>query len=109
MQNKRKHERVRISFPVRCEKITSKDYFYTVFKDISQGGIKVISDEFIKTDKPIRFEINFVNQLIKGKGRIAWCTPETYSERYLAGIEFTEVNKKDHQTLSNFLANISPS
>ncbi len=109
MKNQRKHKRIRISFPVRCERVNSKDYFYTVFKDISEGGIKVISDDFIKSDNAVKFEINFVNRLIRGKGRIAWCNPESYSDRYLAGIEFTEVNSRDQQTLSNFLSNITPS
>lgn len=109
MENRRKHKRVKISFPVRCENVQSKDYFYTVFKDISKGGIKVISDEFMKTKNPVKFEINFVNQLIRGKGEIAWCNPESYSERYLTGVKFTEVNEKDKRTLSSFLSNITSS
>ncbi len=106
---KRKYKRVKISFPVRCEGLESKRLFYTVFKDISKGGIKLILEEFLAVDKLIRFEINLINTLIRGKGRVVWCNHQPYSERYWAGIEFTELDSSAEKTLSNFLSNITAS
>jgi len=109
MKEKRKHRRVRISFPVRCETLQSRKPFYTVFKDISKGGLKIITEEFIGVNNLIKFEINLIDTLIRGKGRIAWCNSQPYSERYWAGIEFTDIDALAEKKLSNFLSNIIPS
>lgn len=109
MEEKRKYKRVKISFPVRCEGLENHRPFYTVFKDISTGGIKLIAENFLSVNKFLKFEINLVNHLIRGKGKIVWCNPQAYSERYLAGIEFTEMDVNAEKVLSNFLSNVSPS
>ena len=109
MGNKRKHPRIKISFPVRCERLESHRSFYTVFKDISRGGIKLISEEFIGINKAVKFEINLINELIRGKGRIAWCNPQAYSERYMVGVEFTEMDTRTQKNLAAFISNINPS
>lgn len=109
MSENRQHSRVRISFPVRCEGIASRKPFYTVFKDISTGGIKLVSETFIGINKRVQFEINLVNELVKGRGRIAWCNSQPYSERYLVGVEFTEMDPAVRERLSAFLSNITSS
>ena len=108
MEEKRKYPRVRISFPVRCEGLPTRKSFYTVFKDISSGGLKVISEEFMAVNKSIKFEINLINTLIRGKGKVAWCNPQSFADRYWAGIEFTEIGPSAQKALSEFLSNITP-
>jgi len=109
MEDKRKFSRVNISFPIRCEGVKFRKNFYTVFKDISKGGVKVISNEFLKLNKQLKFEINLIDKFIQGKGRVAWCNSQPYSDRYTAGIEFTEISRKSEKELSGFLAGIIPS
>ena len=108
MEEKRKHQRVKISFPVRCEGLDSRKSFYTVFKDISTGGLKVISEEFIAVNKFVKFEINLINTLVRAKGKIVWCNPQAFADRYWAGIEFTEIGPGAQKVLSEFLSNITP-
>ena len=108
MEEKRKFERVRISFPVRCEGLQSHKPFYTVFKDISEGGLKLISEEFLAVNKFVKFEINLINNLVRGKGKIVWCNPQAYTDRYWVGLEFTEIGTGAQKTLSDFLSNITP-
>ena len=108
MEEKRRQERIRISFPVRCEGLKSRKTFYTVFKDISTGGLKVISEEFLAVNKSIKFEINLIDTLIRGKGKIVWCNPQTFADRYWAGIQFTEIGQGAKKVLSEFLSNINP-
>ncbi|MBN2119466.1 MAG: PilZ domain-containing protein [Candidatus Omnitrophica bacterium] len=107
MDEKREYSRIKISFPVRCEGLERHKPFYTVFKDISKGGLKLISEEFLSVNSFIKFEINLINNLIKGKGKIVWCNPQAYAERYWAGLEFTEINTSALKTLSDFLSNIN--
>ena len=109
MENKREHPRIKISFPVRCEDLTSHKSFYTVFKDISEGGVKIISEHFHAVNKFIKFEINLINSLVKGRGKIVWCNNQPYSERYVIGIKFTEMDLHTKTSLSKFLSNINPS
>ncbi|MFC1514352.1 PilZ domain-containing protein [Candidatus Omnitrophota bacterium] len=108
MDEKRKQQRVKISFPVRCEGLDSRRGFYTVFKDISVGGLKVISEEFLAVNKAIKFEINLINTLVKGKGKVVWCNPQSFADRYFVGLEFTEIGPSAQKTLSDFLSNINP-
>ena len=107
MDEKRAFPRVRISFPVRCEDLASHKPFYTVFKDISEGGIKLISEDFMPINKSFKFEINLINNLVKGRGRIVWCNSQPFSERYLAGIQFIDIEPNAKDRLSKFLSNIN--
>lgn len=108
-EDKREHPRIRISFPVRCEDLTSHRPFYTVFKDISVGGIKLISEQFLAVNKFLKVEINLINSIVRGRAKIVWCNNQPYSERYLVGIKFTEMDTHTKLALSSFLSNITPS
>jgi len=107
MEEKRVHPRIKISFPVRCEDLASHRPFYTVFKDISEGGIKLICEDFLAINKFLKFEINLINNLIRGRGKIVWCNSQPFSERYLVGIQFTEMDARAQNILSKFLSNIN--
>ncbi len=107
--DKRIFPRVRISFPVECQSLANKKFFYTVFKDISKGGLKLLSDEFIKIDSKLKIEINLIDQIIKGVGKVVWCQQQPYGDHYTAGVQFTEIDQNDEKVLSSFLSQINPS
>jgi len=109
VREKRKHARINISFPIGCQIQGAKKPFYTVFKDISQGGVKVITDNFMKKDSRIKLEINLIDKIIRGIGKVAWCRQKPYSDAYIAGIEFMEITPAGNQALKHLLSQLNPS
>lgn len=107
MEEKRKKQRVRISFPVRCEPLKTHKSFYTVFRDISEGGVKLITEDFMSINTFLKCEINLVEELIRAKGKVVWSSPQPYSDRYYTGIEFTEIEPKSQERLSKFISYVT--
>ena len=93
MKNQRKFHRYGISFPVECKPLFSHLYFYTVSKDLSIGGLKIISKDFLSKDSLIKLNVNLIDRILDIKAKIAWCNNGRASERYISGIEFVEMNQ----------------
>jgi len=103
MDERRASPRVGISFPVECKTLPSREYFYTVCKDLSMIGIKIISNDFIPKDSFLKLHVNLVDSVVELKAKLVWCNKERCSDRYSAGLQFVEVNERGKETLSLFL------
>ena len=103
MDERRKNKRIDVSFPVECKMLPERNYFYTVSKNLSCGGAKIIINDFMPRGNTVKVNINLINRMVNLKAKVAWCNKERISERYTAGLEFVEVNKKDESVLSRFL------
>lgn len=104
MKEQRKEPRVKVSFPVSCTVLPErKKYFYTVSKDLSLSGIRIISEKFLASGKDIKLSIDLINEVAELKAKIVWCNKEPYVERYYAGLKFLETNKETKEKLENFL------
>ncbi|MBU2102279.1 MAG: PilZ domain-containing protein [Candidatus Omnitrophica bacterium] len=103
---RRKYPRVPISFPVECNVLSTAKYFYTVSKDLSTTGIKILSDHFFSKDKLFKVSINFVDKVMQLKARVAWCAQSRSPDTYLAGLEFVEVPLLEQKALVHFLGKI---
>jgi c-di-GMP-binding flagellar brake protein YcgR len=103
MQERRTKPRVGISFPVECKTLPSSNYFYTVCKDLSLVGIKIISNNFIPKNSLLKLQVNLVDSVVDLKAKLVWCNKERMADRYCAGLQFLEVNEQGRQSLANFL------
>jgi c-di-GMP-binding flagellar brake protein YcgR len=103
MEERRKYPRIKVSFPVECKVLSQRIYFYTVSKDLSLGGVKILSDEFIPKDNVIRLRVNLIDEMLHLKARVAWCNRKRISERYLMGLEFVELNEENQRNIFRFL------
>lgn len=111
MENKdserRTYSRIDISFPVECNILPKRNYFYTVSKDLSSAGVKILSNDFLSKGNFLKVNINLIDNVINLKAKVAWCNKERVCERYSAGLEFIEINEKDRVMLSDFLNKIN--
>jgi len=107
-ENRRKDNRTDISFPVECDLLPTKSFFCTVSKDLSFSGAKIITDRFLAKGDILKVHINLIDQVMEIRARVAWCNKERSSERYLTGVEFTEINRTNKGTLSKLLDTIIP-
>jgi len=80
-----------------------------VSKDLSTGGIKIVSDDFMTPGSDVNVNINFIDKIVNSKTTVAWCNKEKFGERYATGLSFTEISTTDQKYISNFLTNIYPS
>ena len=106
MHERRESPRATISFPLECRLLPERTYFYTVSKDLSLTGARIISDKFIPKDNLLKININLISTMIDIKARVVWCNRNRVSERYCAGIEFIEVNQPKQKKIAGFLNKI---
>jgi len=103
MIEKRKELRAGTTFPVSCNTLSNRNYFYTVCRDLSSEGAKIITDNFIPSGDSMQIDINLITKVINLKAKVMWCNKERYSDRYSAGLMFTELTKQARDQISNFL------
>ncbi len=108
MKERRKDLRVKVSFPVECIVLPERrSFFYTVSKDLSLGGVRILSENFLPKNQEVRVNINLIEEMVLIKARVVWCSKERCSERYSAGLRFLEINEKDRTNLNNFIRKVS--
>jgi len=106
MRERRQYRRVNVSFPVECKVLHQRGYFYTVSKDLSIGGARILSDKFLPKGNLIKVNINLINRVVGLKAKVAWCNKERIAERYSAGLEFLEMDERNKETLVSFLSTV---
>ncbi len=104
--DRRRAPRAAISFPVECDLLLKRAYFYTVSKDLSCSGAKILTEQFLPKGSVIKINVNMIDQMVELKARVAWCNKERAGERYLIGVEFIEVNRNKNVVLSRLLNTI---
>lgn len=95
-----------ISFPIECDSCTEKNYFYTVTKDLSTAGVKIIADSFLPKDYVMKVRINLIDKMLDLLVRVAWCNQVRASDRYSAGLEFLETTPQQQQDISRFVGKL---
>src|SRR4030042_3697276 len=109
MAERRKYPRAEVSFPVECSILSQPAHFCTVTQNLSLVGVRMLSDQFIPKDTPVKININLIDSIISIKAKVVWCNKNRISERYSQGLEFTEVTPAHQSDLLQFLqtANLS--
>lgn len=108
MEEKRRHPRVNVSFPVECTLLPSRKYFYTVTKDLSLGGVRIVSDNFLSKNTPFKVNVNLIDKVVDLEAKIAWCNAGR-QQRYSAGLEFKNVGQFNQKELSRFIESVDNS
>lgn len=106
MNEKRKFPRVNVSFPIECKTLPSGNYFYTVSKDLSAGGTRILSNDFIPKHNELKLNINLIDRVLNIRARVSWCAKENTTQRYTTGLEFLELGEPDKKALAKFISNI---
>jgi hypothetical protein len=74
-----------------------------ISNDISCGGLKFTSNNFIPTLTALMLEINVLNRVLRPIGRVAWSSSVAYSNRSHVGVEFIEFNPLEKNYLKEFI------
>jgi hypothetical protein len=73
-------------------------------KDLSQGGIQIISRRPLETEQRVTVRLAFQHppSLIEAEGKVRWCARDTMSveKRWFVGIVFGRVSEKSSMDLN---------
>jgi c-di-GMP-binding flagellar brake protein YcgR len=104
---RRIEERIGISFPVECMVLPDrKSLFYTVSRDLSSRGAKILSDDFMGKGKEVKVNINLIHEVAEVKAEVSWCNKRSYSDKYYIGLRFTEISERHKKSINNFVNNL---
>jgi hypothetical protein len=108
MNERRENHRFDTAFPVECILLPErKKIFFTVSRNMSLGGIKILLDQFLPVGKGLKLQINLANEVAEARATIAWCNKLPFADRYAAGLRFLEVNTENKEILGAFLTQIT--
>lgn len=108
MEEKRVEPRVGVSFPVECTVLPNRrKIFYTVSKDLSSGGVRVVHEEFLAKGKDLKVNINLIDDIAEVKAKVMWCNKTAHADRYYLGLKFMEINDSNKRALRYFINKIN--
>lgn len=108
MEEKRVETRVGVSFPVECTVLPNRrKVFYTVSRDLSGSGVKILHEEFMSRGKDMKININLIDEIAEVKAKVVWCNKTAHSDRYYVGLKFMEINDKNRRALKYFINKIN--
>ena len=75
--------------------------FSALTKDISPGGVRVMTNVALPVDSPVKLEIALRRRrrLIKATGKVRWSRSIYGEELFEMGVEFTEISLEDKMIL----------
>ncbi|MFC2168356.1 PilZ domain-containing protein [Acidobacteriota bacterium] len=104
-----KENRVQITISKNYEIHSHQRIFYRLTKDISEHGMKIISDTFVP--KGVIFRIRLClkdpHRIIRINGEVRWTRSLFADERFETGLKFVDESLNDAKILKEYIENIS--
>ena len=107
MNEKRIEPRIDTAFIVKCMILPDKkNTFYTVIRDLSQCGVKILSENFLPLGRNLHLDINLIKEKAEAKAQVVWYSKMQSSEKYCIGLKFLEVNSSSKRKLGDLINTI---
>lgn len=91
MSEQRRFPRARFREALGVETRRFDDFQGASAFDLSVGGVRLRSEQFMALDTPVRIRFQLDDeQMIILIGKVAWVKKEAYGEYYQTGVEFQE-------------------
>lgn len=101
----RRFPRFHYSVPIKYRQKDEVTPTYTVTRDISIGGLKILTNRFIPrgTDMAIEIEIPRDN-VINAAVNVIWSNRISHSDQYLSGVKFSEIDEVGKKNISELVS-----
>ncbi|MBI4708157.1 MAG: PilZ domain-containing protein [Candidatus Omnitrophica bacterium] len=105
LEEKRQFSRLNLHIPVRCQYKSFSKFNFTLTRDISEGGLKLVSEEFIppKTDLVLEFNLSLEARMIKAVAKTVWIQQMRGSDWYRIGIQFLNINPERKKEIAYYV------
>lgn len=107
---KRRFQRMNSNLPLRYRNIkTGTVPMGSLTKDISEGGIRFKTNEFISLACRLVVEITLptVQKPIKAISKVAWIRRLSSGEQYELGNQFLEISKEDRSFITDYVGRLN--
>lgn len=90
---------------VRIKSGSDQMFLEYAAKDISTGGLKIISYIFFPANKwvDIEFQLNDVAVVLEVRGRVAWVHFDPVTQTYQTGIDFSSASAYKREVIRGFI------
>lgn len=103
-EEKRKYIRFDSHLPVRFQLKESPSKFgHTLSRDISEGGMRLILNEFLRPKTELLLEMIILGRIINPSARIVWSQRISHSDNYQMGLEFLEMERIEKEKLKKYI------
>ena len=109
MKDQRKYVRVPESSQVFYEIIPGDRVVECATKDISEGGIRFVTQEFIPQGSHLRIKINFHKTLFSFEALVKWVWESEipHTEAYEIGVEFIDIPQDAVKYLQHYIESLN--
>ena len=108
LDERRRHRRLNFTEPVSFRNVFNPHESFTeaVSRDVSAGGVRLISSKFIPKDSRVVLVLTLPGELrpMRMISRVAWVKEQSYlGESYDYGLEFVEINREDQEVVAGYV------
>lgn len=108
IKEKRRHTRVRTRIPLQFKDIQRpiETYSGTLTKNLSEGGVRFIVNEFLSVFTRLLVEISMpsFSHPIKAISKVAWIQKQPRGTQYDVGLQFHDMTEEDKKQLASFIS-----
>jgi c-di-GMP-binding flagellar brake protein YcgR len=107
MQEQRRYVRIPVSLQIAYELLPADSIKQNLTKNISQGGIRFFTHEFIPKGARLRIRISFPKTLFSFEALVkcVWITEMPYGEEFEVGVEFIDLPTEVADYLIRYINN----
>lgn len=103
LDGKRRFPRVKLQTAMSYRVLGGSAGASAIADNVSLGGVGFVSQDFIAPSTILNLELIVLSRVFNTLGRVAWSSPLSHSSRYQTGIEFTKLDDKDKDLLSDYI------
>ncbi|MDO8535913.1 MAG: PilZ domain-containing protein [Candidatus Omnitrophota bacterium] len=110
VMEKRRFQRIDSNLPLRYKNLkTATVPMGSLTKDISEGGIRFKTNEFISLACRLVVEITLPTapRPIKAISKVAWIRKLSSGEQYELGNQFLEISKEDRSFITDYVSRLN--
>lgn len=101
----RRFPRFNYSIPIKYRPQAQPAPLYTVTRDLSVGGLKMLTNNFMPRGTEVNLEVELPHlDLINAQGTVAWSSRINHSDQYLSGIRFTAIDETNRKNISDLVS-----
>ncbi|MBN1405996.1 MAG: PilZ domain-containing protein [Candidatus Omnitrophica bacterium] len=108
VKEKRRSTRINTRVPLQFKDIQRplETYSGTLTKDISEGGTRFTSSEFLSIFTRLLLEVSVpsFSRPIKAISKVAWIQKQPRGNQYDVGLQFLDMTEEDRKQLGSFIS-----
>ncbi len=105
LMERRRWTRLRSHLPVRFQDLRTQRFVETLSKDLSAGGVRCLTHEFLPASRELIVEISLYRATppVKARARVAWIQQVPHADQYCVGLEFLQIPKALQDEIQTYI------